>query len=394
MKTVPLGDVLVDIKPGFASRDNLETGVFQFRMHNFTRESALDLTKRRRVNATARQLEMQSVRAGDVLFNSTNSPELVGKSALIPDLDEPAVFSNHFMRLRTDPAHLDPGYLAHFLRKQFGDGVFRAMAKAWVNQATVGRDRLEGLTIPLPDLTEQRRIAAILDHADVLRAKHRQVLAHFDSLTLSVFHNMFGDPVENPHGYAVRPLAEWVEDGRPITYGILKPGPDVADGVPYIRVADMQGGGVNVKSLRRTSVEISSSYRRSLLRSGDLLMSIRGHVGRFAHIPAELEGANITQDSARLSIADPAASAYVRAAMESPALQRWMARHTKGVAVRGLNIGDLRQVPIPAVPEDQQQRFAARVQQIEAHREATRGALRMDDELFACLQSRAFRGEL
>ena len=52
---------------------------------------------------------------------------------------------------------------------------------------------LEELAIPLPPLDEQRRIAAILDHADALRAKRRQVLAHLDALTQSIFHDMFGD---------------------------------------------------------------------------------------------------------------------------------------------------------------------------------------------------------
>ncbi|MDQ1249082.1 MAG: restriction endonuclease subunit [Actinomycetota bacterium] len=289
---------------------------------------------------------------------------------------------------------LEDRYLLHFLRRSSFrlKGVARMTGSA--GQKRVPVNYLAETRIPLPPLPEQRRIAAILDHADALRAKRRQVLAHLDSLTQSIFHDMFGDPVLNPRGLPISELDDLIENGRPITYGILKPGPDTPGGVPYVRVADMQGGGIAASRVRRTTKAISGTYRRSLLREGDLLMSIRGHVGRFAHIPPELHGANITQDSARLSIPCAATSVYVRAAMSTTGLQHWMARHTKGVAVRGLNIGDLRRVPIPVPPDNEQFEFATLVRCVDTQRASMQAALAADDELFASLQSRAFRGEL
>lgn len=258
----------------------------------------------------------------------------------------------------------------------------------------LNRDDVYRLRVAVPPLQEQRRIAAILDHADALRTKRRQVLIHLDSLGQAMFHEMFGDPAANLSNDPVCMLDDLIEDGRPITYGILKPGPDVPGGVPYVRVADMKEGGIRLEGVRRTAPEISQQYRRSLLRPGDLLMSIRGHVGRFAHVPVALEGANITQDSARLSIGSPALSAYVREAMTAPGLQRWMARHTKGVAVRGLNIGDLRKVPIPIPPEPMVRRLHERLKATEGMREAALVGLRHTDGLFNSLHSRAFQGEI
>jgi type I restriction enzyme S subunit len=129
------------------------------------------------------------------------------------------------------------------------------------------------------------------------------------------------------------------------------------------------------------------------LRGGDLLLSIRGHVGRLATVPSELEGANITQDTARLAIVG-ASPIYVRECLRHIGLQRWMAKHTKGVAVRGINLGDVKQMPIPIPPEALQRRFeiaVSRYERLLAHRLVSS---RKADALFASLQHRAFRGEL
>jgi type I restriction enzyme S subunit len=323
----------------------------------------------------------------------TDSPTIVvgrkGSIGSVTWIDGPAwpIDTAYFVRPKLD--ELDRRWTYWMLRSLRMETMNKSAAVPGLN-----RDDVYRLNVSLPTFPEQRRIAAILDHVDGLRAKRRQVVTHLNSLTQSIYHDMFGDPILNAMDNPVSVLDDLIEDGRPITYGILKPGPDITDGVPYIRVADMKDGGIKIEGIRRTTPEISYQYRRSLLRAGDLLMSIRGHVGRFAHIPAALEGANITQDSARLSIASPALSSYVREAMTAPGLQRWMVRHTKGVAVRGLNIGDLRKVPIPVPPEAMVHEFHERITSAVATRERVRVGLQRADELVACLQSRAFRGGL
>ncbi len=146
--TATLGELLQDARSGFASGQEDATGVIQVRMNNLTREGSWDLIKRRHVPATPTQLDRFALESGDVLFNLTNSPDLVGKTALLRHLDEPMVFSNHFIRLRTDRKYLDSAFLARWLQMQFGRGTFRRMCQQWVNQAAVGRDALLALHIP------------------------------------------------------------------------------------------------------------------------------------------------------------------------------------------------------------------------------------------------------
>jgi type I restriction enzyme, S subunit len=260
-------------------------------------------------------------------------------------------------------------------------------------QSVVNTSVLKEWEVPVPPMEEQRRIAAILDQADALRAKRREALAQLDSLTQSIFIEMFGDPLQNPTGYPVRRLVDIVDSARPVTYGILMPGPDQDLGVKYIRVVDMRNGGIDLSAIRSTTQAISNSYKRSLLRAGDLLMSIRGHVGRLALVPEELAGANITQDTARFAITG-AEPVFIRECLRTPGFQRWMVKHTKGVAVRGINLGDVKLMPLIIPDAAAQREFARRASAIDDLVKAQRAALAESDALFASLQHRAFSSQL
>lgn len=285
---------------------------------------------------------------------------------------------------------VDAKFLFHWLRanRSYLEGLGVGATFKEVSKAVVSK-----VEVPVPSLSEQRRIAAILDKADELRAKRREALAQLDHLAQSIFVEMFGDPIENSKAFPVKKLIELVDAARPISYGILMPGPDVAAGVLYVRVVDMKNGGIELSGIRRTAHDISSAYKRSLLKRGDLLMSIRGHVGRMAIVPAALEGANITQDSARLAIVG-AQALYVRECLRSTGFQRWMAKHTKGVAVRGINLGDVKLMPIPVPPKAVQEEFVERVGAIERVQQQSSVAISQADALFAALRHRAFSGSL
>lgn len=289
-----------------------------------------------------------------------------------------------------DPTRVWPRYGYHACRLLRPKLV--AMAPA-TTVAIVSKSKFEALHIPLPPLDEQRRIAAILDAADSLRAKRRAALAKLDQLAQSIFIEMFGDPIENSHALPISTLADLIDPARPLTYGILMPGPDEPDGILYVRVVDMKNGGIDASSMRRTTAKIASQYRRSQLKPGDLLMSIRGHVGRMAIVPASLNGANITQDTARIAL-QHIDTVYVQECLRTAAAQRWMAKRTKGAAVKGINLGDLREMPIPIPSSDAQLKFSQRIQIVEHIRKnATRHILDLET-LFASLQHSAFRGAL
>ena len=201
-----------------------------------------------------------------------------------------------------------------------------------------------------------------------------------------------------PRGWELLDLRELVKPEHPITYGILKPGPEIEGGVPYIRVADFPNEKINLSTIRKTSPLIDDAFKRSRLKAGDILLSIRGTVGRLVVIPPELEVANITQDSARLSIQPIINRDYVLWYLHSELAQSRMKRAIKGVAVRGINIGDVRALQIPIPSRKEQNEIVRRVEALFAYADRLethyRTARAQVDRLTPAILTKAFRGEL
>lgn len=277
--------------------------------------------------------------------------------------------------------HLDaiPGILKRFRQAVLGAASSGALTEQWRTE--------QGAMSPASELCK----ALEADHAAIgghERGNASEPTQEAHDLTVK----------QLPQGWAISTLRECCAPGRPITYGILKPGPELDAGVPYIRVADFPGNKLNLSSIKKTSPEIDLQYKRARLAGGDLLLSIRGSVGRLIVIPPSLEGANITQDTARLSISSRLNARYVYYALLSPDAQRRMSLAIRGVAVRGINIGDVRalQVPLPPLPE--QVEIVRRVDELYAladmlearWNKMQQAAQRLPSQVLA----KAFRGEL
>ena len=189
-------------------------------------------------------------------------------------------------------------------------------------------------------------------------------------------HGQLRDPIAHPEQFRDSPLGRipngWrcdvlgnlVPPDRPIVYGILMPGRGFRDGVPVIKVKDITDGRIDTSDLLLTDPRTDEAYRRSRVRAGDLLFTIRGTVGRIAFVPAALNNANITQDTARISLND-SNPLFVARWLETPLPARFIEVHTIGVAVRGINLGEVRRTPVVVPPREEQDRIAEIVSTVE-----------------------------
>jgi len=168
-----------------------------------------------------------------------------------------------------------------------------------------------------------------------------------------------------PVEWEVKTLNSCVRNDGPICYGILMPGSGYDSGVPVIKVKDVMSGKILQNSLLLTDPKIDSQYKRSKLRGGDLLVTIRGTTGRVAIVPDALDGANITQDTARIRLKEEHSNIYFYFLLQSKHVQDQVLLHTLGQAVKGINIAEVKKLSFGLPALNEQQMIAERLNEME-----------------------------
>ena len=175
---------------------------------------------------------------------------------------------------------------------------------------------------------------------------------------------MFGDPVDNPMEWEKRQLQQLVSRDCSISYGIVKTGNDVDDGVPVFRPVDIVGKVPTRAELKRTTPEISSQYKRSLLTGRDLLVTVRANIADTFIAGEEFKGCNVGRgivpvrtDESKIRLE------FLKAQMDFDSMNRHMKALAKGITLIQLNMEDLRCVEFIVPPTDVQDRYIAVMQQ-------------------------------
>ena len=161
---------------------------------------------------------------------------------------------------------------------------------------------------------------------------------------------------EIPLDWDVVCLSRVTETKRPISYGVVQTGPSIVGGVRCLRVLDIDNGRIDTSDLITTSREISDAYRRTLLRSGDLVMPLRGKVGDVALVGDELAGSNITRGLALIAVVPSVFAAYCKHAIAFGPSRARLFQAMNGSALQEISIAQLRAfaIPLPRNRSEQQ----------------------------------------
>ncbi len=381
MRTVRLGDVAGierrGIDPGTLPRDTPYLGL-------------------EHIERGGRIIAVSTVGSSDVTSTKFHfSPDHLLFGKLRPNLAKVArptfsgVCSTDVLPVMPGP-RLDRGYLAWYLL-QPTMVEFAATRTAGINLPRLSPTVLAEFPVPLPDVAEQRRIAAILDQADALRTTRRQVLAHLDTLTQSVFHAMFGALRASA---TVATIADNLRTG-PFGSQLLH-SEFVNDGVAVLGLDNVVGNEFRWAERRYISEAKYQQLKRYTVAAGDVLISIMGTTGRCVVVPEGIPTAINTKHICAITPSPELVHAqFLRAAfLWHPEARRHLRQQTKGSIMDGLNMGIIKAMPVPVPPLPLQREFAGKVAAINERRAAVERALALDEELFASLQSRAFRGDL
>ncbi|GAB7520515.1 restriction endonuclease subunit S [Rhodococcus qingshengii] len=332
----------------------------------------------------------QIVSAGDLLL-SRIVPHIRRAWVVGSDQGRRLIASGEWMVFRSDRIHAD--WLRHVLT---GD-VFHAQLMQTV--AGVGGSLMRArpahvatIAIPLPPLPEQRRIAAILDHADTLRAKRREALAQLEELTQSIFIDMFGDAGSKDTLFRTVNIGEIALQ---VTDGEHQTPKRESEGVLLLSARNVHHGRLDLGTVDHIG---TSEYERIRKRCdpkvGDILISCSGSIGRVAVVP-EMEPFSLVRSVALVRFPpDQLLPNFVMHYLRTPQLQRMMQQRANSSAQANLFQGPIRELPIVVPPIGLQKSFELKAAQIDVLKRQQQSALGAFDDLFASLQHRAFRGEL
>jgi len=345
-EVVTIGEICLDVQSGYSCSASKQTatGVPHLRSQNITDQGQLVWEGAKFVPLEiAAENESYALRKGDILFNNTNSVELVGKTCLY-DSNERAHYSNHTTRLRVDEARALPQFVALAVHQLFKRGDFAKLCTRWVGQAGVSTTLLKQVEIPLPPLEEQRRIVAEIEGYQKILDGARQIL---DALE----HQLHIEP-----DWELVPFGTICEnlDGkrRPITKSDRKPGP-----YPYYGASGIVDSVADY-IFDEPLLLVSEDGANLLARSTPIAFSVSGKiwVNNHAHV---------------VRFPDMATQRFVEHYLNSISI----ANYVTGAAQPKLNQAQLNSIEIPLPPLPEQRRLVAELDAEAAQMEAVRALL-------------------
>ena len=187
---VTIADVVTEVRYG-TSKPAVDGGKYPYlRMNNLTTDGQLDLTDLKYINISDDEKEKCVVRKGDVLFNRTNSIDLVGKTAVF-DLEEEMIIAGYIIRVRLNEKLL-PEVFSQYMNHDALKMMLRSMAKGAVNQANINAQELQSIKIYLPNMEIQRQYIEMKKQIDKLRVVIQKSLDEAQYLFDSLMQEYFG----------------------------------------------------------------------------------------------------------------------------------------------------------------------------------------------------------
>jgi type I restriction enzyme, S subunit len=264
----------------------------------------------------------------------------------------------------------------------------------------INRNDVYSLVVNVPPLSEQQRIVGILDEAfesiATAKANAEKNLQNARVLFESQLQFVFAKQGE---GWKEKPLVKLCDSNRLITYGVIKLGEEVPGGVPCLRTSNVRSLRIDVSGIKRINPLLSAEYSRTILQGNEVLVSVRGTLGGVAVVNQEMRGWNVSREVAVVPVSPilmiPEFLAYCIAAGVS---QKWLGGVKKGAAYIGINIEDLRLLPVKVPKLETQKKVIEHLQSVQKETQRLESIyqrkIAVFDELKKSLLHQAFSGNL
>lgn len=180
---------------------------------------------------------------------------------------------------------------------------------------------------------------------------------------LDGYGDLAADPLL-PESWVLERLGNLVDPENTISYGVLVPGADISDGVPFVRAQDLMLSSHPQRPNKTISPEIEKAYARTRLRGGEILVCVVGSIGKLGIVPQSWAGANIARAVARILPIPEISREYLLVVLRGELAQTYFTETTRTLAQPTLNVGLIEQTPIPLPPLAEQHRIVAKVDEL------------------------------
>ena len=322
----------------------------------------------------------------------------IGKVGIVGRLPGPATINSSLLLIRAAE-----GVYPKFLYFGLCSPSFQKIVQERIDGATTPhlyQREIRQFPIPVPPLPEQKRIVAILDEAFVgiaaATANVEKNLANARELFEATLSNILTGNSEDWPRYK---LEEMVEANCTLSYGIVQPGEEVADGLPIVRPTDLSRHVIDLDGLKRIDPALAHGYSRTKLLGGELLLCVRGSTGGISIASSELAGGNVTRGIVPIRFSPSAVSQKLGYYLFlSKHVQDQIRAATYGTALMQINIRDLRQLAFIVPPSEDQPALLRELESIamntERLKEIYEQKLTELADLKQAILQKAFSGEL
>ena len=334
---------------------------------------------------THKALSRSQILAGDILVSIAGT---IGRAGIVPD-NAPPLNCNQAVAIVRTNGSIFRSYLRHWLEsndaqsQMIGSTVTGTIANLSLTQ-------IGNLRVPLPPITQQKRIAEILDRTQSLISKRKEAIAKLDTLTQSLFLEMFGDPVKNENNLPVTRLGDLtkISSGSTPSRKI----PEYFNGnIPWVKTTEVNGSLITDTEEKITDLALKNSSCH-LYPVGSILIALYGQ-GKTRGQCAVLGIEAATNQACGALLPNASYNTNFLFAQLSMSYNRLRAM-ARGGNQENLNLGLISDFTVLLPPLPLQKEFAQRVEAVEKLKATHRASLSQLEALFASLQHRAFRGEL
>ena len=337
-------------------------------------------------------LRAVEIKPGDVVITMMGT---VGRAAVVPQGTSLSIMDSHLLRFRPNRDLCEPYFVAWFLQSPHARAAMNRLAHGAIMKG-LNSGIVRSLPIPLPSLSEQRRIVEFLDQADRLRRLRTEADAKANRILPAIFLRMFGDPATNPMGWRAAPLGDAIVETQ---YGTSRRANMNGQGVILLRMNNITTSGeIDLGDVKFVDLE-PTECERQLLRSGDIVFNRTNSV--------ELVGKTGLWRESELSVVaasylirirvdpDQLIPSYAWALMNTSYMKNVLATTARrAVGMANINATELRHLPWMFPPLQLQEGFAAVSDSIRQLNETRNHSLNATRQMFLNLLNRAFSGTL